>query len=91
MSIVFNCLQKWAGFSDDDFRDDGSEFQHVVDPTALLLGPVLIISTSAPVDKSIFTLTESTCLLDQPNPHVNLLQNSVYLVHQLARLCEINR
>jgi len=29
MGIVFSCLQKWAGFSDGDFRDDGSKFQHV--------------------------------------------------------------
>jgi len=34
MSIVFSCLQKSAGFSDGDFRDDGSEFQHVGPETA---------------------------------------------------------
>jgi len=34
MSIVFSCLQKWAGFSDGDFRDDGNKFQHEGPETA---------------------------------------------------------
>jgi len=34
MSIVFSCLQKWAGFSDGDFRDDGTNFAHVGPETA---------------------------------------------------------
>jgi len=34
MLIVFSRLQKSAGFSDGDFRDDGSKFQHVGSETA---------------------------------------------------------
>jgi len=46
MGVVFSCLQKWAGFSDGDFREDGSKFQHVGPETAhaLLAGRALTLT-----------------------------------------------
>ena len=43
MSIVFSCLQKWSGFSNGDFRVDGSEFQHVGPETAKDIGPYVTV------------------------------------------------
>jgi len=40
------CLQlftKWAGFSDGDFRDDGSKFQHVGPETANAREPYVTV------------------------------------------------
>ena len=33
-SVVFSCLRNCSGCTDDDFRDDGREFQHVSPETA---------------------------------------------------------
>jgi len=43
MSIVFSCLQKRAGFSDGDFRDDVSKFQHVGPETANAREPYVTV------------------------------------------------
>jgi len=43
MSTVFSCLQEWAGFSDGDFRDDGSKFQHVGAETANAREPYVAV------------------------------------------------
>ena len=43
MSIVFSCWQKWAGFSDGDFRDDGSTLQHVGPETASAREPYVTV------------------------------------------------
>ena len=43
MSIVFNCLQKSADFSNSDFRGDGNEFQHVGPETANARGPYVTV------------------------------------------------
>jgi len=34
MSVVFSCLQNCSGSKDDDFRNEGREFQHICPETA---------------------------------------------------------
>jgi len=43
MSIVFSCLQTWAGFSDSDVRDDGSIFKRVGPETANAREPYVTV------------------------------------------------
>ena len=43
MSIVFSYLQKWAGFSDGDFREDGTKFQQVGPETANAREPYVTV------------------------------------------------
>jgi len=43
MRIVFSCLRNCSGCKDDDFRDEGREFQHIHPGTAKAREPTVTV------------------------------------------------